>query len=328
MKADNNPAFYPPSPESSKFQLGDEGHAGIPRSSRERSGMASAGSAGSREETPPFKAERLHKEKAAAIRKRILSVSHRAKTQHIGSCLSLVEILTALYFGGNLNLPHAEDRGFEERDRVILSKGHGALALYATLTEKGILPEHLLEEYGRNGALLSGHLVYQPAYGLEAATGSLGHGLAIAVGIALAAKRDNKSYRPFVILSDGECDEGSTWEAVLGAGHWKLDNLIAIVDYNKIQSFGRVSEVMDLEPFADKWRVFGWAVSEVDGHDIGAINAALSAFPLEKNRPSVLIAHTVKGKGVSFMEDTIDWHYENLTDELLAQAIKEVDRSL
>lgn len=271
---------------------------------------------------------RFYKEKAAAIRKRILSVSHRAKTPHIGSSLSLVEILTVLYFGGIASIPKHDDPIFDRRNRVILSKGHGCLALYATLAEKGILPESLLNEYGRNGALLGGHLVYKPTYGLEAETGSLGHGLPMALGTALAAKRDNKSYRVFVILSDGECDEGSTWEAALGAAHWQLDNVAAIVDYNKIQGFGRTNEVMNLEPLADKWKAFGWSVRDVDGHDIGAIEATISMFPFEKNRPSALIAHTVKGKGVSFMEDTVDWHYKSLTDELLEQAIKEVDASL
>lgn len=274
------------------------------------------------------RSSKFYKEKAAAIRKRILIVSHRAKTPHIGSCLSLVEILTVLYFGGILKFPAKRGTGFEKRDRLILSKGHGSLALYSALTEYGLLPLGFLDEYAKNGSLLPAHLTYKPSFGLEAATGSLGHGLPLAVGMALAAKHDKKSHRIFAILSDGECDEGSTWEAILAAAQWRLDNLAVIVDYNKIQSFGRVKDVMDLEPFAKKWESFRWSVKEADGHDTAALEKALSAIPFRKGHPSVLIAHTIKGKGVSFMEDTIDWHYKNPTDELLEQAIKEVNASL
>ena len=269
----------------------------------------------------------FYKEKAAAIRKKILEVSHRAKTVHIGSCLSLVEILTVLYFGV-MKIPSGGKKEFERRDRLILSKGHASLALYATLAERGILPARLLDRYTQNGTLLPAHLIYNPSLGLEAATGSLGHGLSIAVGMALSAKRDGKSHRIFAILSDGECDEGSTWEAIMAAPQWQLDNLIVIVDYNKIQSFGRVKEVMELEPFAEKWKSFRWAVREVDGHDMQNLERLLSGIPFQKNRPSVIIAHTVKGKGVSFMEDTLDWHYRNLTNELLRQAEQEIRASL
>ncbi len=270
---------------------------------------------------------RFYKEKAARIRTKILSVSHGAQTPHIGSALSLVEILTVLYFG-ILNIKSATKAEFKKRDKLVLSKGHGGLALYAALFEYGLLPGKFLDEYTRNGTLLSTHTICKPSFGLEAATGSLGHGLSIAVGMALAAKQDGDARRVFAILSDGECDEGSTWEAILAAGQWHLDNLVVIVDYNKIQSFGRVKEVMDLEPFIKKWDSFRWSGREVDGHNMLALEAMLSRAPFKKGQPSVIIAHTVKGKGVSFMEDTIDWHYKNLTDELFNKATKEIQTSL
>lgn len=274
------------------------------------------------------KSSKFYKEKAATIRKKILTVSHRSKTPHIGSCLSLVELLTVLYFGGILKFQAKNGANFEKRDRLILSKGHGSLALYSALTEFGLLPSKFLDEYTKNGSLLPGHLNYKPIFGLEAATGSLGHGLPLAVGMALAAKYDKKPHRIFAILSDGECDEGSTWEAILAAAQWGLDNLIVVVDYNKIQSFGLVKDIMNLEPFVEKWRSFHWSVKEVDGHDSVELEKVLSNAPFCNGYPNVLIAHTIKGKGVSFMEDTIDWHYKNLTDDLLEQAIKEINASL
>ncbi|OGZ01650.1 MAG: transketolase [Candidatus Liptonbacteria bacterium RIFCSPLOWO2_01_FULL_53_13] len=269
---------------------------------------------------------RFYKEKAAAIRTSILKVSHRARTPHIGSALSIVEILTVLYFR-ILNVKSHRQSGFEMRDRLILSKGHAGLALYAALAERGILKRKFLDRFVQNGTMLPSHPSRNVPLGVEVTTGSLGHGLPMAVGLALAAKRDKKPYRVFVIISDGECDEGSTWEAIMAAGQWHLDNLTVIVDYNKIQSFGRVREVMDLEPLAAKWKSFRWSVKEADGHDMGALIKTLSKVPFRKNFPSVLIAHTVKGKGVSFMEDTIDWHYKNLTDVLLDQAIKEINHA-
>ena len=271
--------------------------------------------------------KKKYRETAAAIRKNVLFVSHKAGTPHIGSSLSIVDILTVLYFGV-LNVRAKGHAGFEKRDRLILSKGHAGLALYATLAERGLLPRKLLNDYSKNGTLLPAHPVYNLDFGIEATTGSLGHGLPMAVGTALAAKLNGDHYRTFAILSDGECDEGSTWEAVMAATQWRLDNLIVIVDYNKIQSFGRVDEVMDLEPFVDKWRSFRWAVKEVDGHDTTALEKLFARVPFEKGKPSVVVAHTTKGKGVSFMEDTVEWHYKNLTDNLLRQAIEEIQSSL
>jgi transketolase len=169
------------------------------------------------------------------------------------------------------------------------------------------------------------HITHRHVPGVEVSTGSLGHGLSIATGMALAAKRDRKTHRVFVLLSDGECDEGSTWEPILFAPHHRLDNLIAIVDYNKIQSLGTVKEVMDLEPFAEKWRAFGWATREIDGHNIGEIEEALTAIPFEEDRPSCVIAHTVKGKGVSFMENELLWHYRSPQEEEFEAALAELE---
>jgi len=213
---------------------------------------------------------------------------------------------------------------WSERDRFILSKGHACAALYAVLAENGFFPKEWLETYCQNGSRLVGHVTHHDVPGVEASTGSLGHGLSIGCGMALAGKRDNRSYRVFVLLSDGECDEGSTWEAALFAPHHRLDNLVAIVDYNKIQAFGRVKDVLDLDPLPEKWRSFRWAVREIDGHDFGQIEGALAKIPLEPSRPTCIIAHTTKGKGVSFMEDKVAWHYNAPNLEQLNQALAEL----
>jgi transketolase len=210
-----------------------------------------------------------------------------------------------------------------DRDRFILSKGHGAAILYAVLAELVFFPISWLDTYCQDGSKLTGH-ISDAVPGVEASTGSLGHGLSIGAGIALAGKREGKAYRTFVMLSDGELDEGSNWEPILFASHHQLDNLVAIVDYNKIQSFGSVSEVLELEPLADKWRAFRWAVREINGHDLQQIEAALTELPLELGRPSVIIAHTVKGKGVSMMENQLAWHYKAPSDEQIAAALREL----
>lgn len=228
----------------------------------------------------------------------------------------MCELLAVLY-GKVLQVKPAEP-DWSERDRFILSKGHGCASLYAVLAESGFFPLDWLETFYQNGSYLAGHITHRHVPGVEVSTGSLGHGLSIATGMALAAKRDRKTHRVFVLLSDGECDEGSTWEPILFAPHHRLDNLIAIVDYNKIQSLGTVKEVMDLEPFAEKWRAFGWATREIDGHNIGEIEEALTAIPFEEGRPSCVIAHTVKGKGVSFMENELLWHYRSPQEEFEA----------
>jgi transketolase len=261
-------------------------------------------------------------ELARRIRAHALRMVHQANASHIGGCFSLIDILAVLY-GASARVDPANP-AWEERDRVIMSKGHAAAALYATLAECGFFPVSWLDKYCANGSPLAGHATHDGVPGVEVSTGSLGHGLSLACGMALAGKSDRRCYRVFALLSDGECDEGSTWEAVLFAPHHHLDNLVAIVDYNKIQSFGTVKEVLDLEPFANKWRAFGWSVREIDGHDYGQIHDALSCLPFAPDHPSVILAHTVKGKGVSFMQDTLAWHYKSPNAQQLAQALAEL----
>ena len=243
--------------------------------------------------------------------------------KHEASSYSTLDALLVLY--GRVLRVDPEDPAWERRDRFILSKGHGAAIFYAVLAERGFFPRAWLEEYCRDGGRLCGHATSTGVPGVEVSTGSLGHGLSIASGMALAAKRERSPARVFVVLSDGELDEGSTWEAVLFAAHHRLDNLVAMVDYNKIQSFGRVAEVLDLDPLADKWRAFRWGVREIDGHDHATIAAALESVPLEAGRPSVLVAHTVKGKGVSFMENDLAWHYKSPDAQQLARALAELE---
>lgn len=246
---------------------------------------------------------------------------HAANASHIGSCLSMADILAVLYTQILRLDPTEPARG--DRDRFILSKGHATAILYAALAERGFFPVSLLQTYCQNGSVLTGH-VSHGVPGVEVSTGSLGHGLPLAVGMALGLRGGRHKARVVCLLSDGECDEGSNWEAILFAPHHRLDNLTAIVDYNKIQSFGRVSEVLGLEPFAEKWRAFGWHVVELDGHDIDALGETLAAVPAAPGKPTAIIAHTVKGRGVSFMEDRLEWHYKSPNAEQLAQALKEI----
>lgn len=260
-------------------------------------------------------------ELARMIRIHVLNMTHKAKASHIGSCFSIADILAVLYSSVLRIDPSYPD--WTERDRFILSKGHAAAALYAVLAEFGFFPKEWLDAYCQDGSKLCGHISYEVP-GVEVSTGSLGHGLSIGCGMALAGKRDKKSYRIFVLLSDGECDEGSTWEAVLFASHHRLDNLIAIVDYNKIQAFGKVEEVLNLEPFAEKWHAFGWTVQEIDGHNYQQIKDILTSVPFKDGKPSCIIAHTVKGKGISFMENSLEWHYKSVNEEQLQKALLEL----
>jgi transketolase len=260
---------------------------------------------------------------ARAIRVRALRMVHRAKASHIGSCLSMADLLAVLY-GAILRVDPAR-LGWPDRDRFILSKGHGAAIMYALLAERGFFPREWLDTYGQDGSRLAGHLTHAGIPGVEVSTGSLGHGLSIGCGMALAAQRERRPARVFVLLSDGECDAGATWEAALFAPHHRLDNLVAIVDYNKIQSFGAVKDVLDLEPLADKWRACRWSTSEIDGHDVAQVRAALTAVPREPGQPTAVIAHTVKGKGVSFMENELAWHYRSPSAEQLAAALAELE---
>ena len=259
---------------------------------------------------------------ATRIRAHVLRMTHRAKSAHVGSSLSIADLLAVLY-GGILRVdPHRPD--WADRDRFILSKGHGSAAIYATLAERGFFPKEWLDTFYQNGSHLAGHITHHGVPGVEASTGSLGHGLPIGNGMAMAAKHDGQSYRVFIILSDGDCDEGSTWEAALFASHHKLDNVVAIVDFNKVQGFGTVKEVLNLEPLAGKWQAFGWAVREIDGHNLKQIESTLRSVPFQAGQPSCIVAHTIKGKGVSFMENQVAWHYKSPDDEQLRQALAEL----
>jgi transketolase len=248
-------------------------------------------------------------------------MAHAGKTPHVASALSCADIMAALYFAALRIDPAAPEA--EGRDRFILSKGHGCMALYATLAERGFFAEEVLEEYARDGGRLAEHPAPRCLPGLEAATGSLGHGLSLGTGLALAARIRQQNHRVFVLLSDAECAEGTVWEAALFASARGLDNLVAIVDYNKWSAMGRTSPY--LEPLAEKWKAFGWSCVEIDGHDAGVIVGALSRVPYEPSRPTAVVAHTVKGKGVSFMEDDLEWHYRPPSDNDLKRAIEEIE---
>ena len=258
---------------------------------------------------------------ARSIREDTLRMVHAANASHIGTGLSMADILAVLY-GGTLRVdPKRPD--WADRDRLVVSKGHGAAALYAALAHAGFFPPERLETFCQDGSPFAGHVSYGVP-GVDFSTGSLGHGLSLACGVALGFKLDGRPGRAFAILSDGECDEGSIWEAALFAPHHRLDNLVAIVDYNKIQSFGTVKEVLDLEPFADKWAAFRWSVEVIDGHDHAALWRAFERLPREPGKPTLVIANTVKGKGVQFMEDKLLWHYKSPDAEQLRQALAQV----
>lgn len=259
---------------------------------------------------------------ARNVRLSILRMIKRAKAAHIGAAFSIVELLAGLYFSALRIDP--KNPSAPSRDRFILSKGHSCAALYATLVERGFADEKALEGFCADNGTLWGHSTAGTMHGIEASTGSLGHGLPIGVGMALAGKMDKAGYRVFVLLGDGEMDEGSVWEALLFAGHRKLDNLVAIVDYNKVQSFGMTDEVLGLEPLAAKFKAANWSAREINGHSAKEVMEALASVPLEKGRPTAIIAHTVKGKGVSFMEGTVDWHYKCPDDGQYAQAEREI----
>jgi transketolase len=259
---------------------------------------------------------------ARRIRLKVLRMIDRARSSHLGSAFSMAELLAVLYTRVLRVDPARPD--WPDRDRFILSKGHACAPLYVVLAERGFFPESWLDEFYLDGSHLAGHASHTGVPGVEISTGSLGHGLSIACGMAMAGKHDRKPHRIFALLSDGECDEGSTWEAVLFAPHHHLDNLVVIVDYNKIQSLGTVKEVLNLEPLAAKWRAFGWAVQEIDGHNLNQIDEVLARVPFEPGKPSCVIAHTVKGKGVSFMEDKLLWHYRAPDRHEMARALAEL----
>ena len=258
---------------------------------------------------------------ATRIRRLALGMVHRAKASHIGSALSISDIMAVLY-GDVLRVDPAAPAA-EKRDRFILSKGHACVAVYAALAARGFISEEDLLSYGQDHSALMNHISHKVP-GVEFSTGSLGHGLPFGVGKALAARRRGAAWRTFVVLSDGELGEGSNWEAMMFAAHHRLDNLVGIIDYNKLQSLTTVDKTLRIEPLADKLSAFGWAVREVNGHDHGALSRALNETPWQVGQPSMLVAHTTKGKGVSFMENSVEWHYRSPSAEQLAQALSEL----
>lgn len=256
---------------------------------------------------------------ALKIRRSALEMVHRAKASHIASALSITDVLAVLY--GDVMRFAPSDENLSVRDRFILSKGHACVAVYAALAHTGFFPLSELETYGNDHSWLMNHISHKVP-GVEFSTGSLGHGLPFGVGKALAAKVRGESWRTFVLLSDGEMDEGANWEALMFAAHHRLSRLTAVIDYNKLQSLDSVANTLGLEPLVDKLRAFGCSVQEVDGHDHLQLTRALQDNPDE--RPAVVIAHTVKGKGVGFMENRVEWHYKNPNDDQLRQALSEL----
>lgn len=259
---------------------------------------------------------------ARRIRFKLIEMSNRAGTPHLGSALSCVDILVAAYF----TAVRIDERKPDDplRDRCILSKGHAATALYATLAERGFFPKEWLDTFAQHGSPLAEQPAPNCAPGVELATGSLGHGLPVGIGMAMAARIQKRDYRVFVIMSDGECNEGSVWEAAMFAPATELEKLMVIVDYNKWQATGRSNEVMALSPLVKKWEAFGWSASEIDGHDMAGLVEAMSRVPNGSGKPIALIANTIKGKGVSFMEDDNNWHYRVPKPDEVAAARKEL----
>ncbi|MEM8981978.1 MAG: transketolase [Pseudomonadota bacterium] len=262
-------------------------------------------------------------ELAHKIRTSVVRMTHLGKSSHVGSALSIADIVAVLY-GAVLRVDPGEPAN-SDRDRFILSKGHAGAAVYAALAHTGFFPEKTLDQHYQDGSILSGHVSHKGVPGVELSTGSLGHGLGVAVGMAKALTMLGGEQRVFCLLSDGECDEGSNWEAALFAAHHTLKNLTAIIDYNKIQSLDTVSDTLGLEPFVDKWRAFGWNVEEADGHDCAALRAVLEPPSASGNAPTCIICHTTKGKGVSFMENSVLWHYRTPQGEEYEAAMGELD---
>lgn len=266
------------------------------------------------------------KEASKRIRRHVIDMTYNTGNTgaHLGGSLSIVELLASLY-AGNIRY-HANEPDWELRDRVILSKGHAALALYPAMVEADIISISELETFKKDGSRLGGHPSLNGLPGIEFASGSLGQGLSLGVGVCLALKRkQNQKSRVFVFLGDGECDEGSVWEAAASASHYKLNNLIAIIDMNAIQYDGYTTEVMDMSPFEKKWKDFGWDVLSIDGHNIEEI---LDAYTHRTDKPLAILAHTIKGKGISFMENNWKFHNAALSKEQYEQAVSELEATL
>lgn len=264
---------------------------------------------------------------AKEIRREIFKMIYKAGGGHVAPSLSIVDILTALYFGGVMRYD-PNDPKMPNRDRFILSKGHASAALFTVLAKAGYFEEGVLNTYCQTGSILGGHPDMNKVPGVEASTGALGHGFPYALGIAMAGKLDKKGYRVYALLGDGECQEGSIWEAALFAAQQKLGNLTAIVDYNKLQAMDRLENIVGMEPLADKWKAFGWDVVEVDGHNVEGLVDVLGKDMDLDAAPRVVIAHTLKGKGISFMEDIPIWHYRMPNEEEMKIVLKELDITL
>lgn len=264
--------------------------------------------------------------KAQELRISILRMVINAGSGHIGGAYSVLEIMTALYFGILKHDPR--NPAWDGRDRLIFSKGHACLALYVCLAEQGYFPKARLDEFLVDDGLLGGHPERGHIPGVEVTAGSLGHGLPMAIGMAMALKKTGLGQRVFAVLSDGECNEGSVWEAFLSAAQFKLDGLTAIIDNNHMESLAPTDDILKLEPMADKLRAFGWAVQEVDGHNMEQVVSALEAVPMERGKPNAIVAHTIKGKGVSFMENVPMWHLRGPTPEEAKTAYSELARAI
>lgn len=251
-------------------------------------------------------------ERSKKLRKDIVEMLEHGGRGHLASALSLVEILSVLY--DDVLSYRAEEPLWLDRDRLILSKGHGCMALYAVLADKGFFDRTEFERFCKSDGILGGHPERPKVAGVEASTGALGHGLSIGVGMALNARYENQNHRVVVIVGDGECNEGSIWEGALCASKHGLDNLTVIVDYNKMQSYSTTHEVLELEPFTDKWTAFGFEVRNVEGHDRDALRAVFQDLPLLSGRPSAVICHTIKGKGIPLVEGDLSWHHKSRVD--------------
>lgn len=262
-------------------------------------------------------------EKAREIRKTVVSLFGKRGGGHFGGSLSLVDIITTLYYRIMRTKP--SEPHWSDRDRFILSKGHACPALYATLADKGYFTREVLDTFEEIDSPLTMHPDMHTAVGVDMSTGSMGHGLSIGVGMSLAGKIDKKVYRVFVLMGDGEIQEGSVWEAAMAGSHYKLDNLVVIVDRNRLSVDGFVEEIMSIEPIIEKWKSFGWAVKQIDGHKMKEIIEALGKIPLERGKPTAIIAQTIKGKGVPFMENKPEWHRKDITPEELREALKALE---
>ncbi len=274
---------------------------------------------------PSVSEQEIHRleEIATRIRRSIVTTISEAGVGHPGGSLSAADILTALYF--HVMRIDSQRPDWEDRDRFILSKGHGAVGLYSTLAERGYYSKELLKTFGRIDSKLQVHPDMHKLPGIEISSGALGQGLSVALGIALAARLDEKPFHVYCLIGDGESQEGQIWEAAMAAAHYKVDNLTGILDYNRVQLIGSLEEVMDVAPVPDKWRSFGWRVIEIDGHDMHQILDALETAKETKVQPCMVVAHTIKGKGVSYMEGQAAWHGKPPSEEQLAQALAELE---